>query len=87
MKVRKEGLAALERARGETAALRNLANAARMIENNPALMQVRLLQHLSETPGNTLILGVPGSTMPVPVRDKQIEAPPSAELPPPPETE
>src|SRR3990172_5095030 len=34
---RNEGLAALERARGESAALRNLANAAKLMENNPAL--------------------------------------------------
>jgi len=87
VKARKEGLAALEKARGETAALRNLANAARMIEENPALMQVRLLQHLSETPGNTLILGVPGATTPLPVRSKEIERPPSAELRPPEEKE
>ncbi len=33
-----EGLAALEKARGETAALRHLANAARMINGNPSLM-------------------------------------------------
>jgi regulator of protease activity HflC (stomatin/prohibitin superfamily) len=53
---RKEGLAALERARGETAALRNLANAAKMLENNPALMQLRLLQAIGDQPGNTVIL-------------------------------
>lgn len=53
---RKEGLAALEKARGEQAALRNLANAAQLLENNPALLQLRLIQALSE--GNhTLVLG------------------------------
>jgi regulator of protease activity HflC (stomatin/prohibitin superfamily) len=57
---RKEGLAALEKARGETAALRNLANAARIIEDNPALMQLRLLQHLGATSGNTVVLGDAG---------------------------
>src|SRR5206468_12805124 len=41
---RQKGLAALEKARGETAALRSLANAARMVEANPALLQLRLLQ-------------------------------------------
>lgn len=35
---RAQGLAALERARGETAALRGLANAARMAADNPALL-------------------------------------------------
>ncbi len=53
---RKEGQAALERARGESAALRNLANAAKMLEKNPALMQLRLLQVLGEQSGNTVIL-------------------------------
>ncbi len=55
----KEGLAALERARGESAALRNLANAARMLEDNPALLQLRLIQALAESSGNTLVLGSP----------------------------
>lgn len=54
---RKEGAAALEKARGETAALRNLANAARMIQDNPALYQLRLLQQLGATGGNTLVVG------------------------------
>jgi len=44
VKARQEGLAALERARGETAALRNLANAAQMVQRNPQLLQLRLLQ-------------------------------------------
>jgi hypothetical protein len=35
MQARKEGQAALEKARGETAALRNLANAARLMEGIP----------------------------------------------------
>ncbi len=64
---KKEGLAALERARGETAALRNLANAAKMLEGNPNLMQLRLVQALGEASGNTLILGMPSQSMPVPV--------------------
>lgn len=51
-----EGLAALERARGESAALRNLANAAKMLENNPHLFQLRLLQSLNSTSGNTILL-------------------------------
>ena len=64
---KKEGLAALEKARGETAALRKLANAAKMIEGNPNLMQIRLVQALGEASGNTLILGMPAQSMPVPV--------------------
>lgn len=65
---RKEGLAALEKARGETAALRNLANAAKMIESNPNLMQLRLVQALGESSGNTLILGMPSHASPVPIK-------------------
>jgi len=64
---RQEGLAALEKARGETAALRNLANAAKMVETNPNLMQLRLVQVLGESSGNTLILGLPSQATPVPV--------------------
>ena len=64
---RKEGLAALEKAKGETAALRNLANAAKMLEGNPNLMQLRLVQALGEASGNTLILGMPPQAMPIPV--------------------
>ena len=56
---RKEGEAALERARGETAALRSLANAARMLEDNPALVQLRMLQEIGASSGNTIMLGVP----------------------------
>ena len=56
---RAEGLASLERARGETAALRNLANAARLCTDNPALLQLRLLQELSTGPGHTVVIGTP----------------------------
>ncbi len=61
LKARKEGLAALEKARGETAALRSLANAARMVEQSPALLQLRALQTLSgagAVSGNTFVVGV-----------------------------
>jgi regulator of protease activity HflC (stomatin/prohibitin superfamily) len=53
---RNEGLAALERARGESASLRNLANTAKLLENNPALLQLRILQALEGKSGNTIIL-------------------------------
>ncbi|HEU6449372.1 MAG TPA: slipin family protein [Verrucomicrobiae bacterium] len=67
LKAKQEGQAALERARGETAALRNLANAARVLEGNPALMNLRLMQSLSaaQNAGNTLVLGVPGGFVPL----------------------
>ncbi len=59
---RNEGLAALERARGESAALRNLANAAKLLENNPSLLQLRLFQVLENSSGNTIVLTPPDGT-------------------------
>ena len=56
---RKEGEAALERVRSETAALRNLANAGRMVEENPGLLQLRMLQQLGGSSGNTVMLTMP----------------------------
>jgi regulator of protease activity HflC (stomatin/prohibitin superfamily) len=58
---RREGEAALERARGETAALRSLANAGRLVDDNPGLLQLRLLQQLEGSSGNTLVVGWPGT--------------------------
>jgi regulator of protease activity HflC (stomatin/prohibitin superfamily) len=67
LRAQKEGQAALERARGETAALRNLANAARMLDNNPALMNLRLMQSINSASGagNTLVMGMPTGFMPM----------------------
>jgi regulator of protease activity HflC (stomatin/prohibitin superfamily) len=55
VKARKEGLAVLERTRGETAALRNLLNAAKILEENPLLVQLRAMQ----SSGNTFVFGMP----------------------------
>jgi regulator of protease activity HflC (stomatin/prohibitin superfamily) len=53
-----EAEASLERARGEQAALRALANAARLIKDNPALANLRFLQTLEQAPGpKTIVLG------------------------------
>lgn len=57
---RSQGAAALERARGETAALRSLANAARMAADTPALLQLRLLQQLEASTGHTVVIGSQG---------------------------
>ncbi len=67
LKAKQEGQAALERARGESAALRNLANAARVLEGNPALMNLRVLQSLAtaQSTGNTLVLGMPAGFVPL----------------------
>lgn len=59
-RARKEGQAALERARGETAALRNLANAGRLLQDHPALLNLRLLQVLAANPNApTIVLPAP----------------------------
>jgi regulator of protease activity HflC (stomatin/prohibitin superfamily) len=80
----KEGQASLERARGETAALRGLANAAQMVNANPALMQLRLLQQVAASTGNTIILGVPASSNPIPITTKEgrVSEPPPLPAPP-----
>lgn len=72
---RQEGLAALERARGETSALRNLANAAKLVENNPVLLQLRMLHTISGTSGNTMVMGTAGaSAVPISMKTTQIKA-------------
>jgi hypothetical protein len=60
--VDQEGRAALERARGESAALRNLANAARVLEGNPELLNLRLLQSITsaQSAGQTDDVGIVG---------------------------
>jgi hypothetical protein len=61
-KARQEGLALLEKARGETAALRNLSNSANMIKNNPDLMQLRMLH----STGNTFVIGMSSADPKIP---------------------
>lgn len=67
LKARQEGQAALERARGETAALRSLANAARLLEGNPALQNLRVLQTFAAAgqAGSTLMMGLPPAFVPL----------------------
>lgn len=68
-RARREGLAALERARAEQASLRALANAARSLHANPGLAQLRLIQAAEGAKGaktfvlNATALGV-GSEVP-----------------------
>ena len=64
-KARREGQAALERAHAEQAALRSLANAARMLRNNPELQNLRLIQALAEGNGATVVLGAPTGLLPL----------------------
>jgi regulator of protease activity HflC (stomatin/prohibitin superfamily) len=84
VRARQEGLAALERARGESAALRNLTNAAALVEQRPSLLQLRLLQTVGQATGNTVVLGMGGPPPTVPLRP---EAVPKPEIPPPPAEE
>ena len=59
---RLRGAAALEAARAETAALRALANGARLLDEHPALAQLRLVQ--SAPPGTRLVLQLGGTPEP-----------------------
>lgn len=81
---RKEGEAALERARAETAALRSLANAARSVADNPGLLQLRILQELGASSGNTVVFGAPetGTILPRPTPDGDTRAAPLGTRPP-----
>jgi len=76
LKAKQEGQAALERARGESAALRNLANGARVLEGNPALQNLRLMQSLTaaQHAGNTFVLGMPGGFVPLKASAKPASA-------------
>jgi regulator of protease activity HflC (stomatin/prohibitin superfamily) len=67
LKSKQEGQAALEPARGEGAALRNLANAAKLLEGNPTLMNLRFMQSLSaeQNAGSTLVLRMPRGFVPL----------------------
>ncbi len=56
---KQEGFASLERARGETAALRSLANAAKLAQDNPSLLALRTLRAI-ETGGATVVLRADG---------------------------
>jgi regulator of protease activity HflC (stomatin/prohibitin superfamily) len=63
-----ESLATLERAHGEQAALRSLANSARMLKGNPELMNLRVLQALSApgSRGQSMLVMSPTGLVPVP---------------------
>ena len=58
---RAEAKARLERTRGESASLRNLANAARLLKDNEGLYQLRLLETAraaASSEANSLVLGL-----------------------------
>jgi regulator of protease activity HflC (stomatin/prohibitin superfamily) len=56
----KQGQAALERARGEVASMRALANAARIARDNPEILKLRALQ-LGDAARQTLVVDLGGS--------------------------
>ena len=61
VRARAEARAKLERARGESAALRNLANASRLLREHEGLYELRLLeaaQKAAEGEANSLVLGL-----------------------------
>jgi len=68
LQVQKEGQAQLERARGEAASLRSLANSAKMLENNPSLLQLRILQAVGESSGNTIVLNTTNEGVVLPLK-------------------
>lgn len=57
LEARKEAQRQLEKARGEQAVLRSLANSSSMYESNPMLLQARLVQALS-TGNNNIVFNV-----------------------------
>jgi regulator of protease activity HflC (stomatin/prohibitin superfamily) len=56
LKAKQDAQVTLERARSESAALRNLANAARLVEGVPALATLRFLQSLETMSGKTVLM-------------------------------
>ena len=64
VEARQASQAALERARGETAVLRHLANTARLLEGNPALVTLRTLDAAAHGRG-TIVVGMPSGVLPI----------------------
>jgi regulator of protease activity HflC (stomatin/prohibitin superfamily) len=64
MLAREAGRADMERARAEAASLRTLANSAKLLEQHPALLQLRTIQ-AAGTPGTTIVLTPNGERPPI----------------------
>ncbi|MCC2096264.1 MAG: slipin family protein [Hyphomicrobiales bacterium] len=62
IEAQKEAQRQLEKARGEQAVLRSLANSSRMYDNNPSLMQARIVQSLAEG-RNTVVFNADGTAV------------------------
>lgn len=65
LEAKKEAQKQLEKARGEQAVLRNLANSSSMLDGNPMLLQARIIQSLSSG-NNTVIFNAPDNDIIVP---------------------
>lgn len=65
LEAKKEAQKQLEKARGEQAVLRNLANSSAMFDGNPMLLQARIIQSLSNG-NNTVIFNAPDNDIVVP---------------------
>ncbi len=63
LEAQKEAQVAVEKARGEQAVLRSLANSARLYAEHPTLVSARLLQAL-DTGAHTLVLNAGGDVPP-----------------------
>ena len=68
--VKATGAAKLEAARAETAALRALANAGKLLDAHPALAQLQLVQRVPYGSKVVLALG----SVPLPVLEERIDA-------------
>lgn len=64
VEARQAAQAALEKARGETAVLRHLANTARLLEEHPGLVTLRTLDAVAHGRG-TIVVGMPSAALPV----------------------
>ncbi|MEZ0275193.1 MAG: slipin family protein [Roseimicrobium sp.] len=77
LKVRQESHASLERARGESAALRHLANTARLMESHPGLTTLRFLQTLeAKGTGQTFMMNDLSAFLPT-LRGRSAKADPA----------
>ena len=75
VQAQKEGMAALERARGEDAALRKLANTAKLLENNPNLLYLRFLETLETSQaGHKIVLELPSASKEETLSETGVEA-------------
>jgi regulator of protease activity HflC (stomatin/prohibitin superfamily) len=77
LKAKQEAQVTLEHARSESAALRNLANAARLVEGLPALATLRFLQSLENMSGQTVLMNDLSAFLPT--LTKRISKPATAE--------